>query len=65
MPDITMCKNKKCPLRHSCERSESSGTVPKPKWQSFSFYEPVFVGQDDHDDNIDGYVCKKYVEKRK
>ena len=61
-----MCANKKCPIRKSCERSADSGTIPHPKWQSFSSWTPVFVGIDDHDDPsvVEGHVCRGYIKPK-
>lgn len=36
MPDITMCENKKCPLRNKCYRATAT---PDPYWQSFCVFE--------------------------
>lgn len=38
MPDITMCVNKKCPLRMKCYRFTA---VPTPYVQSFAYFKPV------------------------
>lgn len=38
MADITMCVNKKCPLRMKCHRYTA---VPTPYYQSFADYKPV------------------------
>ena len=37
--DFTMCVNKECHLRHSCCRSEASGTKPM-RYQIFAFFQP-------------------------
>lgn len=37
MPDVTMCENKKCPLRHKCYRFKA---IPFEYWQSFANFEP-------------------------
>jgi hypothetical protein len=40
MPDITMCANDDCPVRHLCHRHQASGTWPTEHRQSYA----VFVG---------------------
>jgi len=39
MPDISMCKNKQCPLSQKCYRHEDSGTKPSEYWQSYADFE--------------------------
>lgn len=38
MPDISMCKNKKCKLRESCYRFKA---VPNPYRQAYATFKPV------------------------
>lgn len=59
MPDIAMCKNTECPLRHTCYRSPASGTEPNPYRQSYGSYSPRWVGDSDHGDES-GWVCDHY-----
>lgn len=44
MPDISMCKNEKCNLRHKCYRFTAT---PSPEWQSYANFEPNKSGQCD------------------
>ena len=39
MPDITMCINSECPMRHKCYRSSDSGTQMSD-YQSISRFKP-------------------------
>lgn len=39
MADITMCQNKKCPVRNQCHRYTAPVT---PQWQAYgSYFEPT------------------------
>lgn len=60
MPDIAMCNNTECPLATTCKRSPSSGTVANPYRQSYSSWQPTFVGLSDHEPSHPGWVCDGY-----
>lgn len=36
MPDISMCQDNECPVRHLCKRHQASGTRPGPVWQAYA-----------------------------
>ena len=38
MPDISMCADDACPVRHRCRRHQASGTVPNG-WQSWMAFQ--------------------------
>lgn len=48
MPDITMCSNTKCPMRHKCYRF----TATPSKWQAYVDFDKYRI-----DDN-----CVYYIE---
>ncbi len=48
MPDITMCYNKECPLRHTCRRYTAT---PNDMWQAY------------FDGAWDGEGCEYYMEE--
>ena len=48
MPDISLCRNKTCPLRPTCYRAQAK---PNPYRQAYTSYTP----------NEDG-TCDDYVE---
>lgn len=52
MPDISMCMNTTCPLRHQCYRHEASGTQANPIWQSYSDFKPDDQGECEHFWNV-------------
>lgn len=54
MPDFTMCTNKQCDLRHSCERYRAT---PNAFNQSYARFEPDWT-----DDVLDEIECKFYRE---
>ncbi|MGU9981539.1 hypothetical protein ACJ4V0_16000 [Phreatobacter sp. HK31-P] len=35
MPDIAMCRSRRCPMRPNCYRHQDSGTAPTPDRQPF------------------------------
>lgn len=52
MPEVTMCINKKCPLKDKCFRFTAT---PKPYWQSYADF--GYGGL-----NIDKTDCSMYID---
>lgn len=46
MPDITMCKNYRCPLRWDCARSASSGTEPNKYGQTYAKFPFIWLDEE-------------------
>lgn len=53
MPDLTLCSNETCTLRLSCYRFTAT---PNPRYQSFSFFNPVKEGS--------SYTCDMYINNK-
>jgi hypothetical protein len=51
MPDITMCKNDKCPLGVSCYRYNATPS----QYQSYAMFEPAI------DEELDEIECKMFL----
>jgi hypothetical protein len=56
MPDISMCRNRDCPMRVGCLRYLA---IPNPDWQSFGDFKPKADGRCHFFVKSDGWVVRE------